>query len=253
MRPAPPRAPRPRRSRTTAPTPAPPRSSRPTALLGWMPSVASRSTPPPPPGTRPPPSTRALYSATPVPVMKVHAATRTTPTPTAAATAAPWLAPAPEAELTLDTVPAAATPRLHFGPRRQQHIRFPLPPPPTRPYVIPASLPSSTWNALRQRWISPDSGAAEWKASHVPVATGNWQVARARRRRSSLFRETQEIPGNKGLGWGLSCDDETLSSETFITNSPSASSGPCTSTRQGWKKILIVLVSHGDRKRCSLR
>ena len=27
---------------------------------------------------------------------------------------------------------------------------------------------------------------------------GNWQVARARRRRSSLFRETEEIPGNKG-------------------------------------------------------
>ena len=51
---------------------------------------------------------------------------------------------------------------------------LPLPPPPTRPYVIPASLPSSTWNALRQRWISPDSGATEWKASHVPVATGKW-------------------------------------------------------------------------------
>ena len=51
---------------------------------------------------------------------------------------------------------------------------LPLPPPPTRPYVIPASLPSSTWNALRQRWISLDSGATEWKASHVPVATGKW-------------------------------------------------------------------------------
>ena len=60
-----------------------------------------------------------------VPILKVHAATRTTPTPTAAATDAPWLAPALEAEVTLDTVPAAATPRLHFGPRRQQHIRFP--------------------------------------------------------------------------------------------------------------------------------
>ena len=27
---------------------------------------------------------------------------------------------------------------------------------------------------------------------------GNWQVAHARRRRSSHFRETEEIPGNKG-------------------------------------------------------
>ena len=61
------------------------------------------------PALDPPPS---------VPILKVHAATRTTPTPTAAATAAPWLAPASEAELTLDTVPAAATPRLHFGPCR---------------------------------------------------------------------------------------------------------------------------------------
>ncbi|XP_066343846.1 uncharacterized protein [Miscanthus floridulus] len=177
-----------------------------------------------------------------VPILKVHAATRTIPTPTASASDDDDL----DAHgcghcctVARTRAGGGANPRHRtcgrhspppLRPPQAAAHPLPLPPPPTRPYVIPASLPSSTCNVLRLRWISPDSGAAEWKASHVPVATGKW-LAHVGVAPPFFVRQRRSLATKAGFGWGLSCDDETLSSETFITNSPSASSGPCTSTR----------------------